>query len=187
MCIISNKLLKYCKLLAELTDLVIFAQLKTNPMRTLILSAIFLFSFVGISYAQQADPNNTQPSVQNVPEISFVKTVHNYGTIVRGSNGTCEFKFTNTGKEPLILSKPRSSCGCTVPTWPKEPILPGNSDVITVTYNTNTIGPINKTVTVTSNAKTSTVVLSIKGKVVPAPVETVPEKQNDVGATPVNK
>ena len=156
-------------------------------MRSLILSSIFLLSFVVISYAQKANPDNPPASNPNAAEISFEKTVHDYGTIVRGSNGTCEFKFTNTGKEPLILSKPRSSCGCTVPTWPKEPILPGNSDMIKVTYNTNTIGPINKTVTVSSNAQTSTVILSIKGKVVAAPVETVPEKQNDIGATPINK
>ena len=156
-------------------------------MRTIILSSVFLLFSVVISFAQQTDPNNPQASNPNAPEITFEKTVHDYGTIVKGANGTCEFKFTNTGKEPLILSKPLSSCGCTVPTWPKEPILPGNSDVITVTYNTNTIGPINKTVTVSSNGITSKVMLSIKGKVVPPPVETVPEKQNELGATPVNK
>jgi len=156
-------------------------------MRTIIVSFILLLSAVTISYAQQVDPNNPQASNPNGPEISFEKTVHDYGTVVKGSDGTCEFKFTNTGKEPLILSKPVSSCGCTVPTWPKEPILPGNSDVIKVTYNTNTIGPINKTVTVSSNAQTSKVMLSIKGKVVAPPVETVPEKQNDIGATPINK
>ena len=136
---------------------------------------------------EAADPNNPQISNQNAPEITFEKTVHDYGTIVRGSNGTCEFQFTNTGKEPLILSKPISSCGCTVPTWPQEPILPGKSDVIKVTYNTKNIGPINKTVTVYSNAQTNRVMLSIKGNVIAAPVETVPEKHNDIGATPVNK
>ena len=156
-------------------------------MRTIILSCILLFSAVVISNAQQAVLNKPQISNPNAPEITFEKTVHNYGTIVKGSNGMCEFKFTNTGKEPLILSKPISSCGCTVPTWPQEPILPGKSDVIKVTYNTKNIGPINKTVTVYSNAQTNRVMLSIKGKVVAAPVETVPEKHNDLGATPVNK
>ena len=106
---------------------------------------------------------------------------------MQGADGTCEFKFTNTGKEPLILSKPQSSCGCTVPTWPQEPILPGKSDVIKVTYNTNNVGPINKTVTVTSNAKTSRLVLSIKGTVTAKPAETVPVKTNDNSAAPINK
>ncbi len=156
-------------------------------MRKLILSCIFLFSATLIINAQKADPIQPTVSNQNAPEISFEKSVHDYGTIVKGSNGTCEFTFTNTGKEPLILSKPISSCGCTVPTWPREPILPGKSDVIKVTYNTNNVGPINKTVTVYSNAETKRVMLSIKGKVVAPPTETVPEKQNDIGATPINK
>jgi hypothetical protein len=150
----------------------------------------FLFLIFAIFTLQAQD--NTKPAAQpepnpNAPEISFEKTVHDYGTIVQGANGACEFKFTNTGKEPLILSKPQSSCGCTVPTWPQEPILPGKSDVIKVTYNTNNVGPINKTVTVSSNAKTARVVLSIKGSVTPKPAETVPVKSNDDGAAPINK
>ena len=82
-----------------------------------------------------------------------------------GGDGVCSFKFTNTGKEPLILQQPQSSCGCTVPTWPKEPVFPGESNEIKVTYNTKKAGPINKTVTVRSNAKNNTVVLRITGKV----------------------
>ncbi|MFC2102020.1 DUF1573 domain-containing protein [Bacteroidota bacterium] len=156
-------------------------------MRTLIVSFIFLFSASFVTNAQQPNPNQTKVTNPNAPEITFEKTVHDYGTIVKGSDGTCEFTFTNSGKEPLILSKPISSCGCTVPTWPKEPILPGKSDVIKVTYNTKNIGPINKTVTVYSNAQTNRVMLSIKGKVVAPPVETVPEKQTDIGATPISK
>jgi len=129
----------------------------------------------------------TQITNPNSPDISFEKTVHDYGTITQGSDGTCEFRFTNTGKEPLILSKPASSCGCTVPTWPQEPILPGKGDVIKVTYNTNNVGPINKTVTVLSNAKTNKVILSIKGTVTAKPATTMPEKPSNQGATPVNK
>jgi hypothetical protein len=134
------------------------------------------------------DPTTTQtqPVNPNAPEISFEKTVHDYGTIVQGGDGTCEFKFTNIGKEPLILSRPQSSCGCTVPTWPQEPILPGKSDVIKVTYNTQNVGMINKTVTVTSNAKTTKVVLQIKGTVTAKPATTAPEKPADPGA-PVSK
>ena len=103
-------------------------------------------------------------------------------------NGECEFRFTNTGTEPLLVQKPKSSCGCTIPSWPKEPILPGESDVIKVTYRTNRAGNINKTVTVTSNAvKNSTVVLRIKGRVLEQPTEAMPEKKNDFGnGSPVN-
>lgn len=156
-------------------------------MRTLILSIVFLFSATTFINAQQGDQTTPLTSNPNAPEITFEKTVHDYGAIVKGGDGTCEFKFTNTGKEPLILSRPISSCGCTVPTWPKEPILPGKSDVIKVTYNTINVGPINKTVTIYSNAISSKVMLSIKGKVVAPPAETVPEKQNNIGAVPVNK
>ncbi len=152
-------------------------------MQKLMLSFVLLvFTFISVNAQDAAQPVNP-----NAPEISFEKTSHDYGTIVQGGDGTCEFKFTNTGKEPLILSKPQSSCGCTIPTWPQEPILPGKSEVIKVTYNTQNIGPINKSVTITSNAKTSRIVLTIKGNVVAKPATTLPEKTNVQSATPVNK
>jgi hypothetical protein len=122
----------------------------------------------------------------NAPVITFENTVHDYGTIEQGSDGTCYFEFENTGKEPLILQKPRSSCGCTVPTWPKTPILPGETDKIKVTYNTKRMGKINKTVTVLSNATNSSVILRITGKVVAKVPEQMPEKEAGAGA-PINK
>ncbi|HTX87789.1 MAG TPA: DUF1573 domain-containing protein [Bacteroidales bacterium] len=139
--------------------------------------------------AQNANPTPPAPADNpNAPEISFDQTTHDYGTILQGSDGTCEFKFTNTGKEPLILQKPVSSCGCTVPTWPQEPILPGKSDVIKVTYATHNVGPFQKTITVTSNAKTSRVLLTIKGTVQAKPTDQTPEKKTeDNGATPIQK
>jgi len=135
--------------------------------------------------AQKEQPVRVQDN-PNAPEITFEKTVHDYGTIESGGDGTCFFKFSNTGKEPLILQKPRSSCGCTVPTWPQAPILPGESEKIKVTYNTRRIGTIIQTVTVVSNAKNSTIVLRIKGKVVNKPTQEMPEKKASEGA-PVNK
>ncbi len=120
----------------------------------------------------------------NMPEISFDKVVHDYGTIELNGDGNCQFEFTNTGKEPLVLTNVRSSCGCTVPSWPKEPILPGKTGVINVKYNTSRAGMINKSVVVSSNAKTSTVTLQIKGKVEPPPQQMVPEKNVDKESTP---
>ncbi len=155
-------------------------------MKKFVFSFALLMFTVFIVNAQNAAPAE-QPVNPNAPEISFEKTVHDYGTIVQGGDGTCEFKFTNVGKEPLILSRPQSSCGCTVPTWPQEPILPGKSEVIKVTYNTNNVGGINKTVTINSNAKTARVVLQIKGSVTPKPVTTLPEKPAEQGAAPVSK
>ncbi len=150
---------------------------------------ILLVSLVAISasyvfaQAEQPVPVAENP---NAPVISFEKTTHDYGTVTYGGDGVCTFKFTNTGKEPLILQQPQSSCGCTVPTWPKEPVLPGDSNEIKVTYNTKKVGPINKTVTIRSNAKNNTVILRITGKVEPDQNSQVPQKPASEAA-PVNK
>ena len=149
-------------------------------MKKLILIATLLISVVVVMAQDKAKKNG--------PEIAFKTTLHEYGEIALNGDGTYEFKFTNTGNEPLILSKPRSSCGCTVPAWPKEPILPGETNKIKVTYNTHKAGSFNKTVTVYSNAKNKgAVVLRIKGKVVTKPTEAFPEKETSMGTAPVNK
>jgi hypothetical protein len=92
--------------------------------------------------------------------------------------------FKNTGKAELILTNCRSSCGCTVPSWPKDPIPPGKKASIKVKYNTQRIGQINKTITVESNAVNDRVVLKITGNVNPQPTEAAPENNN--GAPKVN-
>jgi len=126
-------------------------------------SIIVLFVFVLSSLALQAQESSTV--VQD--SIIFDKTTHDYGTLVQGGNGNCEFVFTNKGKTPLLLSNVGASCGCTVPEWPKDPILPGKTGVIKVTYNTAIIGVFNKSVTVYSNAANNPVGLIIKGNVNP--------------------
>ena len=110
------------------------------------------------------------------PQIKFDKLTHDYGTIQQGGNGDCEFKFKNVGKEPLILSNVVASCGCTTPSWPKEPIMPGKSSVIKVHYDTQRLGTISKTITVMSNASNDNVKLSIAGNILAKPTETLPEK-----------
>lgn len=126
-------------------------------MKTILFSAILLIAVVLNGKGQTADSTLV---------ITFESTVHDYGTIEQGSDGTYEFKFTNDGKSPLILSNVRSSCGCTVPSWTKEPVAPGKEGSIKVVYNTQNVGNFSKTVTVSSNAKNSQVVLQIKGSVV---------------------
>jgi hypothetical protein len=124
----------------------------------------------------------------NAPVIMFEKTTHDYGTVVKGGDGACEFKFKNTGIEPLILSNVTTSCGCTVPEWPREPLLKGKSSSIKVKYDTNRVGQINKYITVLSNAKTGSVQLHIIGNVVEAPVGAqMPQNQLSPGAAPVAK
>lgn len=104
------------------------------------------------------------------PQIEFEKEVHDYGTIKNGANGECTFTFKNTGNAPLIISNAKGSCGCTVPSWPKEPIAPGATASIKVKYDTKRAGAINKSVTITSNATNEpTKVIRIKGNVEPAP------------------
>lgn len=99
------------------------------------------------------------------PVFEFENTVIDYGEIAANSDGNRVFKFKNIGKSPLIISNVKGSCGCTVPTKPEAPIMPGESGEIKVKYATNRIGPFSKTVTITSNAYESTVVLKIKGRV----------------------
>jgi len=98
------------------------------------------------------------------------KETHDYGSIKAGANGVCEFVIQNEGTEPLILATVKGSCQCTVPSWPTEPIPPGESAVISVKYNTENVGPINKSVTITSNAINEPIkVLRISGNVLAKP------------------
>lgn len=136
---------------------------------------------------QQQAEANAQANNPNAPIITFDKLEHDYGTIEQNANGDCEFKFTNNGKEPLILSNVRSSCGCTIPTWPRQPILPGQSDAIKVHYDTKRVGIISKTITVFSNAKEAQVTLKIKGNILAGPAEKMPEKDVNKEGAPVNK
>ncbi|MEJ6617143.1 MAG: DUF1573 domain-containing protein [Crocinitomicaceae bacterium] len=99
-------------------------------------------------------------------KIDFSKETHDYGTIENGANGQCTFEFKNTGNAPLIISNAKGSCGCTVPSWPKEPIAPGATGSISVKYDTKRPGAINKSVTITSNAVNEpSKVIRIKGNV----------------------
>jgi hypothetical protein len=96
----------------------------------------------------------------------FVTETIDYGTIAHNSDGQREFVFTNNGNKPLVITNTQGSCGCTVPTSPKEPISPGAKGVIGVKYATDRVGPFTKTVTVSSNAAGQpTKVLTIKGTV----------------------
>lgn len=142
-----------------------------------VLLAFGLIAFIGAGvFAQEAKPAAAaQAQNPNAPTMEFESEVVDYGTIEQGSDGVREFKFTNNGKEPLLISNARGSCGCTVPTWPKEPIKPGESSVIKVKYDTKRLGAINKSVTITSNAATPTKVVRIKGKIIAAPTSPVKE------------
>jgi hypothetical protein len=139
-------------------------------MKKILLSMMLLAGATTISTSTV-----TAQEVSNGAQISFEKETHDYGTIKNGANGTCTFEFKNTGNAPLILSNAKGSCGCTVPTWPKEPIAPGATAVISVKYDTKRQGAINKSVTITSNATNEpNKVIRIKGTVLPAPENGTP-------------
>lgn len=99
------------------------------------------------------------------PVFEFETEVIDYGEIAANSDGNRVFTFKNVGKAPLIISQVKGSCGCTVPTKPDKPIMPGETGEIKVKYATNRIGPFSKTVTITSNAYEDTKILRIKGRV----------------------
>jgi hypothetical protein len=103
--------------------------------------------------------------------MSFDFAVHDFGKIEEAKGlVTVNFGFTNTGSKPLLIKRVHASCGCTSNNWTKEPILPGKKGFVSATYNPkNRPGPFSKTITVSSNASTPTVVLTIKGDVEPKP------------------
>ena len=153
---------------------------------------IFTFSFIAsvlFVNAQTKDATPTTAAPASLAEMTFETDIHDFGSIDYAGNGTYDFKFKNTGKEPLIITDAKGSCGCTVPTYPKNvPIKPGESEVIKVTYDTKRAGNFTKTVTIHSNAKTPEKVITIKGHVEAAVVEeTFPTGKKDDGATPLEK
>lgn len=127
------------------------------------MKKVILSFAIAIGFAISA---NAQAQLVTGPAITVDKEVHDYGTVAFGGNGACEFKVTNSGTEPLTLSKCKGSCGCTVPACDTTPILPGGSSMIQVKYDTKRPGPINKSVTINSNAVNEPVkVVRIKGNV----------------------
>jgi Protein of unknown function (DUF1573) len=120
---------------------------------------IVLFALSGTAMAQKV------ASVAPAPQIKFEKTTHDFGNIPQGTPVTTTFTFKNAGKAPLVLSNVQASCGCTTPSYTKEPIAPGKTGTITATYNAAGAGQFNKSITVTSNAG-EPVVLMLQGTVV---------------------
>ncbi len=124
--------------------------------------------------ASTATPT-TPATTLKADDMAFSDLNHDFGTVLEGPDATCKFTFTNKGNEPLVIQKAQASCGCTVPTYSKDPIAPGQTGTIDVAFHTagKPAGPFNKTITVTSNAGTK--ILNIKGSVEKAPATSVPE------------
>jgi hypothetical protein len=129
-------------------------------MKNIFLVIVFLISSSAFLSGQETTQEN-----KNAPVITFENVVHDYGTIKQGADGNFNFTFKNTGKEPLIVNNVKSSCGCTVADYTKEPVNKGKSGSVGVRYNTNIVGSFMKTITIYSNASNNPVVLTIKGTV----------------------
>jgi len=111
-----------------------------------------------------------QPELVTGPALTLDKETHDYGDVAFDGNGACQFKVTNTGTEPLVISGCQGSCGCTVPKCDPNPVAPGQSSYIDVKYDTKRPGPFQKSVTINSNAVNAPVkVVTIKGTVGPDP------------------
>ena len=118
----------------------------------LILTAIVLYSCSSTIY-------------QNDGAIIFISKTHDFGTILLKNKTSCSYEFSNPGKTPLLISDVKTSCGCTVPEWPKKPILPGAKGLIKVNYDATFPGVFHKTISVFYNGPDSPIELEIKGKV----------------------
>ncbi len=145
-------------------------------MKKIITLALLLVLGVTASNAQETGKatkkikakTTTVAKVDGAGMVFQTETI-DYGNIAYNSDGNREFVFTNNGNKPLIITNAQGSCGCTVPTYPREPIAPGAKGVIGVKYDTSRAGqPFSKTITLTTNAVTPTKVLTIKGAVLAA-------------------
>lgn len=123
----------------------------------LLLMCSIVFSAVAFSQSKK-----------DAPDAKFKTTEHDFGALKEEvGKASCDFVFKNTGKTPLIINRVTASCGCTTPSYTREPVLPGKKGKITATYSTtNRPGNFNKRITVYTNVPDTTYVLKIKGSVV---------------------
>lgn len=128
-----------------------------------------LFIFVSLLLTISSCMNKTeQQAKESGQEIYFSQTTYDYGEILEGSDGLYTIDFKNIGNEAIVINRVRSSCGCTVPSWPKAPVEPGAKGEIEVKYNTELTGSFMKSVYVYSSAENSPVKLTVRGKVLPS-------------------
>jgi Protein of unknown function (DUF1573) len=139
---------------------------EVNTMkRTLLLSFALM---LGLVVYQNASSHNLPPISRVLEAIwKWEKTTHDFGKIEQNKPVTASFEFTNTGDSPLIITKATGSCGCTVPSYPKEPIMPGGTGIITAQFNAAASGTFTKTVDIEANTAKAAQ-LTITGTVVAA-------------------
>ncbi|MBI3511003.1 MAG: DUF1573 domain-containing protein [Bacteroidetes bacterium] len=141
-------------------------------MKKILLLASFASLFV---LGANAQPQTTPSVDPNAPVMKFETDTMNFGTVTQGTIVERDYKFTNTGKTPLVITSASGSCHCTVPSYSTEPIAPGKSGVIHVRFDSNgKMGYQDKTATINSNNKDGTVIIHLRGTVTTAPAAPAP-------------
>jgi len=112
---------------------------------------------------------NTPVAKQDAAVIQWEASTHDFGKIKQGVPVTYEFKFTNKGKVPAVITNAQPSCGCTTPSWTRDPVLGGGEGHVKATFNAMALGPFDKVITVSANTEGGTILLHIKGEVEAAP------------------
>ncbi len=143
-------------------------------MKKIIMMALCLYMASAANAQQPMTAPTTPPVDQNAGKFKFEQETHDFGTVPEGPLAEYDFEFKNVGNKPITISDAHGSCGCTVPTWPHTPVLPGTSSKIHVAYTTNgRQGMINKDVIINSDAQQNPMRLHITGTVTPKPAEPV--------------
>lgn len=136
-------------------------------MKKIFAIAIILVGFQSV-FAQGLELQAEPKEEKGVPVLAFAEKEFNAGDITQGDKVTHVFKFKNDGTTPLVISNVQTTCGCTVPEWPKEPILPGAESQIKATFNSaGKMGMQNKVITIHSNAAEPTTRVTLKSNVLP--------------------
>ena len=125
-------------------------------MNRIVIINLILFSFCCHEYGQEYSD----------PGIAFDTLIHDFGTLNKGSDASCNFSFENRSENPMVITSVNSSCGCAVTEWTREPVMPGASGNVSVKYNTRITGTFHKTITIHHSQNSRPVVLTIQGTVI---------------------
>ena len=155
----------------------------------LMVAAVAAMAFTSCKEEKAADKVNEEnveevaerdANAEGTPKMSFEEEMHDFGTINEGEVVEHTFKFTNTGDAPLVITNAKGSCGCTVPSWPKEPIAPGATGEMLVKFNSrNKPNSQMKTVRITTNTESGQEMIKIKAFVTPAAKDAAAEESHE--------
>ena len=151
--------------------------MKFHPLYSLVFALVVLISCdngqkgsesnLDPETIENSNPHSATPNdgVAKLPAIEWDKKRHNFGKVIANQKVKYMFKFTNTGDEKLVLVDSETSCGCTVPKLPEEPIQPGETGEITVEFKTSSEGPFSKEIKIIANTVPKFHILNINGTV----------------------